>query len=61
MSRSGREVGATVRAPVDILDPGETADIRLDGREYRAHRETLDPVNEETLLMLGPTREGGFL
>ena len=61
MSRSGREVGATVNAPADILDPGETADIRLGSREYRAHRETLDPVDEETLLMLGPRREGGFL
>ena len=61
MSRSGREVGATVTAPVDVLDPGQTADIRLDGREYRAHRETLDPLGEETLLMLGPRREGGFL
>jgi diguanylate cyclase (GGDEF)-like protein len=61
MSREGRVVGATVEAPVDVLDPGETEDIRIDGREFRAHRETLDPVDDETLLMLGPTREGGFL
>jgi diguanylate cyclase (GGDEF)-like protein len=61
MSRSGRVVGATVEAPVDVLDPGETEDIRIDGREFRAHRETLDPVDEETLLILGPSKEGGFL
>ena len=61
MSREGRVLASTVEAPVDLLDPGETADLKLGDREFRAHKETLDPIDDETLLLLGPRAEGGFL
>lgn len=61
MRRGDRLVDSTVEASEEILEPGETADVELDGREYRAHRETLDPADDETLLILGPRQEDGYL
>jgi diguanylate cyclase (GGDEF)-like protein len=61
VSREGEVIGETVPTPDTALDPGETTDVKADGTEFRAHLETLDPEDGETLLLLGPRKEGGFL
>jgi diguanylate cyclase (GGDEF)-like protein len=61
LSRNGRPIAASVTAPSGPLAAGETADVEADGRELRAHLQTLDPDDDETLLLLGPRKEGRFL
>ena len=60
ISRGGRPVTATVSPPqVSIEDKG-TADVEVDGTDYRAYLVGLDRAGDETLLLLGPRKEGGF-
>jgi diguanylate cyclase (GGDEF)-like protein len=61
MNREGEVIGETLPPPSASLDPGETIDVEADGREFRAHLELLDPEDGETVLLLGPRKEGGFL
>jgi diguanylate cyclase (GGDEF)-like protein len=61
VSRDGEVVGESVPPPATALEPGETTDVESDGREFRGHLETLDPEDAETLLLLGPRKEGSFL
>ncbi|MGH2956337.1 MAG: diguanylate cyclase [Solirubrobacterales bacterium] len=61
LSRNGRPIAASATPPGDPLGEGETADVEVDGRELRAHLQTLDPDDDETLLLLGPRKEGSFL
>lgn len=43
------------------LEPGDTADLELNGNEYRGHMQLLDPDEGTTVLVLGPREEGGVL
>lgn len=47
--------------PAGSIEPGETTDVESAQGEYRAHLLELDSADQETLLLLGPRKEGGFL
>ena len=59
--RDGEALTATVVPPDVPLEPGETVDLELGEGEFRARLLSLDPDEEEELLLLGPRKEGGFL
>ena len=61
LSRNGRPIASSTSPPDDPLGAGETADVESEDRELRAHLQTLDPDDDETLLLLGPRKEGSFL
>src|SRR5262245_32850212 len=61
LSRGETPLQATVTPPNARLAPEEISDLTVDGSEVRGHQVTLDPVDEESLLLLGPREEGGFL
>jgi diguanylate cyclase (GGDEF)-like protein len=59
VSRDGAPLSSTVTPPEEPIEPGETRDLTLDQREFRAHLLALD--DDETVLLAGPPRFGGFL
>jgi diguanylate cyclase (GGDEF)-like protein len=61
VSRAGRPLDATVTPPSAQLAPDQTSDVTVREGDFRAHQLTLDPVDQETLLLLGPREQGGFL
>jgi diguanylate cyclase (GGDEF)-like protein len=61
VSRNGGVIASTVTPPQVTIQPGETLDVEAGDSDYRAHLETLDSDDGETLLLLGPRKEGGFL
>ncbi len=61
VSREGVPLSSTVTPPAEPIEPGETSDLTLDGREFRAHLLNLDSTDEETVLLAGPPKVGGFL
>jgi diguanylate cyclase (GGDEF)-like protein len=61
VSRNGEPVAATVTPPDTPLEDGQTADLTLPQGEFRGHVQTLDPADDESLLLLGPRKVGGFL
>jgi diguanylate cyclase (GGDEF)-like protein len=61
VSREGVPLSSTVTPPSEPIAPGETRDLTLDQREFRAHLLALDDDDDETVLLAGPPRFGGFL
>ncbi len=61
VSRSGQPLGSTVQPPSKTLQPDQTADLNVGGKEYRGHMVTLNPADQEDLLLLGPPKGGGVL
>jgi diguanylate cyclase (GGDEF)-like protein len=61
VSRDGVALSSTVTPPADPIEPGETRDLTLDQRDFRAHLLALGSGGEETVLLAGPTKVGGFL
>lgn len=61
VTRGTETLGGTVRLPAHRLHPGQTADITAGGKDYRAHALTLNPSDQEALLLLGPPKGGGVL
>jgi diguanylate cyclase (GGDEF)-like protein len=59
VSRDGVPLSSTVTPPAEPIEPGETRDLTLDQNEFRAHLLALD--DDETVLLAGPPRFGGFL
>ena len=61
VNREGVPLTATVVVPTVLPEPGETADLEVGEGEFRARLVVLNPAPEESLLLLGPRKEGGFL
>ena len=61
VSRDDQALVATVNPPTGQLEPGETVDLETGEGEFRAHLLELDSEDGESLLLLGPAKEGGFL
>ncbi len=61
LSREGEPLASTVTPPETELDTDETEDLETDGREFRAHLLDLNPGDQETILLLGPRKEGRVL
>jgi diguanylate cyclase (GGDEF)-like protein len=61
ISRGAETLASTVPAPSQALEPNETADLTVGGKEYRGHMLTLNPATQEHLLLLGPPKSGGVL
>jgi diguanylate cyclase (GGDEF)-like protein len=61
LTRGGETLASTVPPPSQTLQPDETADLTVGGKEYRAHMLTLNPADHEDLLLLGPPKSGGVL
>jgi diguanylate cyclase (GGDEF)-like protein len=61
LSRAGSTLASTVPPPSTHLEPEDTTDLTVDGASYRAHMFSLDPADNENLLLLGPPKEGGLL
>jgi diguanylate cyclase (GGDEF)-like protein len=61
VSRDGETLASTVTPPSETLNPDETKDLTAGGEEYRGHLLTLNPTDQEDLLLLGPPKSGGFL
>jgi diguanylate cyclase (GGDEF)-like protein len=61
VSRGGETLASTVQPPSKSLQPDETADLTAGGKEYRGHMLTLNPADQEELLLLGPPKSGGVL
>ena len=61
VTRGGQPLGSTVQPPAEALEPDQTADLNVGGKEYRGHMTTLNPADQEDLLLLGPPKGGGVL
>ncbi len=61
LTRGDSILTATVTPPAVNLEPGETVDVDSAQGEFRAHLLQLDSDDDESLLLLGPRKEGGFL
>jgi diguanylate cyclase (GGDEF)-like protein len=61
VSREGIPLNSTVTPPTEPGEPGETRDLTLAEGEFRAHLLALDGAGDETVLLAGPPRVGGFL
>jgi diguanylate cyclase (GGDEF)-like protein len=59
--RGATTLASTVPPPSRTLEPGETADLMAGGKEYRGHMLTLNPADQENLILLGPPKRGGVL
>ena len=59
--RAGETLASTVPAPSRTLQPDQTADLDVGGREYRGHMLTLNSADQEDLLLLGPPKSGDVL
>ncbi|MDP9188351.1 MAG: GGDEF domain-containing protein [Actinomycetota bacterium] len=60
LERQGETLVATVTPPSASPAAGETVDLELEEGEFRAHVLSLNGDDDETLLLLGPAKEGGF-
>lgn len=61
LSREGTVLTSTVPPPEVSIQPGETEDVSIGDTEFRAHLLSLDGGDQVNLLLLGPSKEGGFL
>jgi diguanylate cyclase (GGDEF)-like protein len=61
VSRDDVPLSSTVTPSADPIEPGETRDLTLDQRDFRAHLLALGSGGEETVLLAGPPKVGGFL
>jgi diguanylate cyclase (GGDEF)-like protein len=62
LSRNQIPVAATLTAPSeDPLEPDETKDLEVDGREFRGREILLNESDGESVLLLGPRKEGDVL
>jgi len=61
VSRGDAPLASTVSPPETLPDNGETTDLELSEGEYRARRQLLDAGSGESILLLGPRKEGGVL
>ena len=61
LTRGDDLLTATITPPVANIESGETVDVESSQGEFRAHLLELDSDDEESLLLLGPRKEGGFL
>jgi diguanylate cyclase (GGDEF)-like protein len=61
VSRAGSTLASTVPPPSEKLAPNETADLSTGGKDYRGHAATLNPNDQEMLLVLGPPKSGRLL
>jgi diguanylate cyclase (GGDEF)-like protein len=61
LSRDGVPLVADVAPPGSPPEPGQTADLEIDGRDYRGHLLALSPGGGEQLLLLGSARGEGLL
>jgi diguanylate cyclase (GGDEF)-like protein len=61
VSRANRTLAGTVPPPESLPGEDETADVEIDGKEYRARQHELDPGRDLSVLVLGPPKEGGLL
>lgn len=61
VSRGETVLTSTVAPQFVPIERGGTVDLELPEGEFRAHLLELDPVQQETLLLLGPRKEGGLL
>jgi diguanylate cyclase (GGDEF)-like protein len=61
VSRGAETLASTVPPPSRTLEPDETADVTAGGTDYRGHMLTLNPADQENLLLLGPPKSGGVL
>lgn len=61
LTRGEAILTATITPPAVNLEPGETVDVESAQGEFRGHLLDLDTDDEESLLLLGPRKEGGFL
>jgi diguanylate cyclase (GGDEF)-like protein len=55
------DLAATVKVPAVDVEEGETADLTVDGTDHRAHLLSLDGDRNESVLVLGPGKDGGLL
>lgn len=60
LQREGEVLVATVTPPGDPPVAAETVDLELSEGDFRAHLLSLDAADGETLLLLGPAKEGGL-
>jgi diguanylate cyclase (GGDEF)-like protein len=61
VNRGAETLASTVPPPSQTLKPDETKDLTAGGEEYRGHMLTLNPTDQEDLLLLGPPKSGGVL
>ena len=61
LSRDNAPLASTVPPPSQTFEPDETADVTVGGNDYRAHMLTLNGATHETVLLLGPPKQGGLL
>jgi diguanylate cyclase (GGDEF)-like protein len=61
VSQEGVPLASTVTPPSEEIQPGETRGLTLDGKDFRAHLLALGNGGEETVLLAGPPKVGGFL
>jgi len=61
LKRGDQTLASTVTVPATNLEAGEMVDVDIAQGEFRAHLLELDADGEESLLLLGPRKEGGFL
>lgn len=61
VSREGVPLSSTVTPAAEPIEPGETRDLTLDQREFRAHLLAPGSADDETVLLAGPPKVGGFL
>ena len=61
VTRGAQILASTVPPPSKTLQPDQTADVRTGGKEFRGHKLTLNPTDQEELLLLGPPKSGGVL
>ena len=59
VTRGDAPLASTVGPPESLPGIDETADLELDGEEYRGRRQLLAPGSNESVLVLGPRTEGG--
>jgi diguanylate cyclase (GGDEF)-like protein len=61
VNASGSALAGTVAASDPGIDPGETADVTVEGDEYRAHLLSLSEERQESVLLLGPRTDDELL
>jgi diguanylate cyclase (GGDEF)-like protein len=61
VSREGIPLSSTVTPPAEPIEAGETRDLTLGEDEFRARLLALNSVDDETVLLAGPRKVGGFL
>jgi diguanylate cyclase (GGDEF)-like protein len=61
VSRQAAPLASTVTPPRALPEPGGTVDLKLEQGDYRAREQLLDAGSKESVLLLGPRKEGGIL